>query len=56
MFTNNNNELQCTVTESVDNKHPEGRHPEICICILYNFCPVRRLVCLQNFNFFSSLW
>ena len=28
------NELQCT--ESVANEHPEGRHPEICSCILYN--------------------
>ena len=58
------NELQCT--ESVANEHPEGRHPEICICILYNFCLLRRqpafrhllrrllrrLLCLQNFNSF----
>ena len=44
------NELQCT--ESVANEHPEGRHPEICICILYNFCLLRGLLCLQNFNSF----
>ena len=44
------NELQCT--ESVANEHPEGRDPEICICILYNFCLLRRLLCLQNFNSF----
>ena len=50
------NELQCTVTESVANEHPEGRHPEICISILDNFCPVRRLACLQNFNSFSFIW
>ena len=42
--------LQCT--ESVANEHPEGRHPEICIWILYNFCLLRGLLCLQNFNSF----
>ena len=48
------NELQCT--ESVANGHPEGRDPEICICILYNFCLLRRLLCLQNFNSFFLLF
>ena len=47
MFTNNE---QCT--ESVANEHPEGRHPEICTWILYNFCLLRGLLCLQNFNSF----
>ena len=45
--------MKFNVLISVANEHPEGKHPEICICILYNFCLLRRFLCLQNFNSFS---